>query len=148
MRSKFAAKNAAGQAAKLTAKLTAKFAAVLAMLLLGVALASCSGSSQAPIGGDIVAPVTVGVNELQGTTVDLVVGQALNINTESLAVDSYAGEVANRSVAEFVPGRVGESAEFNPGVTALAEGQTKVTLTNERGGIRPLEFTVVVKPRS
>lgn len=124
------------------------------MLALGasaalvLSLAACSGGAasptEEPIGGEVIAPVTMEANDLQGAEVDLIVGQVLNINTGDLAVDSYTGEVADPTVAEFVAGRNDGSAEFNPGVTALAVGTTEVTMTNEQGGIQPLEFTVVV----
>lgn len=125
-----------------------KLWAAAATVLLGAALVSCSGTSDGPVGGDVIAPVTMGVNELQGERVELIVGQALNIDTESLAVDSYAGEVADDSVARFTPGRIDTSAEFNPGVFAVAPGETSVVLTNEQGGIQPLEFTVIVIPQT
>lgn len=118
--------------------------ALAAVAALTVPLVGCAGTSSEPIGGDVIAPVTMSVNELQGERVDLVVGQVLNITTESLAVDSYSGEVADPKVAEFVPGRTDDSAEFNPGVTALAAGTSEVTMTNDQGGIQPLTFTVVV----
>lgn len=86
------------------------------------------------------------VNELPGETIDLVVGQVLNINTDSLAVDSYSAEISDPAVAEFVQGRNDGSAEYNPGLTALAEGRTDIVLTNTQGSIQPLEFTVLVSP--
>lgn len=109
-----------------------------------ISLAGCGASSDAPIGGDVIAPVTMSVNELQGESVDLIVGQVLNINTDSLAVDSYTGEVADTTVAEFTEGKIDGSTEFNPGVTALAAGATEVTMINDQGGIQPLTFTVIV----
>lgn len=124
-----------------------KWIAPLAALALAVSLSACSGggsSSDEPIGGDVIAPVTMEANDLQGASVDLIVGQVLNINTGSLAVDSYTGEVSDPSVAEFTEGRNDGSAEFNPGVTALAPGTAEVTMTNEQGGIQPLQFTVHV----
>ena len=132
-----------------------RYAAVGVAALLALTLAACGGSSsqensnstsgtEQPIGGDVIAPVTMSVNELQGAEVELVVGQVLNIVTDSLAVDSYTGQVVDARVAEFIAGRVDGSAEFNPGVTALAVGTTKVTMTNDQGGIQPLEFTVKV----
>lgn len=126
-----------------------KLTAVFAAALLTVSLAACGSSSsgEEPIGGDVIAPVTMSVNELQGAEVDLVVGQVLNINTDSLAVDSYAGEVSDAKVAKFVEGRVDGSTTFNPGVEALAEGSADVTMINDQGGIQPLEFTVNVSPR-
>lgn len=122
-----------------------KWIALVSVLALSTTLAACgSNAAVEPIGGDVIAPVTMEANDLQGAEVELLVGQALNINTGDLAVDSYSGEVADPAVAEFSPGRNDGSAEFNPGVTALKVGTTGVTMTNEQGGIQPLEFTVVV----
>lgn len=113
---------------------------IVALAAAAFGLTACAS----PAGGDVVAPVTMNVNDLQGATVDLVVGQALNIDTGDLAVDSDTGEVADPAVAEFVPGRDDGSATFNPGVTALAAGTTEVTMTNDSGDIQPLRFTVSV----
>ncbi|XPP27730.1 MAG: hypothetical protein ACNYNX_05960 [Leucobacter sp.] len=125
-----------------------KWIAPLAALALAVSLSACSGGGAAPadepIGGDVIAPVTMEANNLQGAEVDLIAGQVLNINTGDLAVDSYTGEVSDTSVAEFTQGRDDGSAQFNPGVTALAPGTAEVTMTNEQGGIQPLQFTVNV----
>ena len=112
--------------------------AVAAAVIATLGLTACAPQAA------VIAPVTMNVNDLQGATVDLVVGQALNIDTGDLAVDSYTGEAADPSVAEFVPGRTDGDATFNPGVKALAPGSTAVTMTNESGGIQPLEFTVTV----
>lgn len=105
---------------------------------------STGTSTEQSVGGDIVAPVTKGVNDLQGAEIELVVGQVLNIDTESLAVDSYTAEIGDTKVAEFSQGGTKSGAEFNPGITALAEGTTTVKLVNAQGGIQPLEFTVKV----
>ncbi|MGK0722039.1 hypothetical protein [Leucobacter sp. W1478] len=122
-----------------------KWIALVSVLALSTTLAACGGNAaEEPIGGDVIAPVTMEANELLGAEVELLVGQALNINTGDLAVDSYSGEVADPSIAEFSPGRNDGSAEFNPGVIALSVGTTGVTMKNEQGGIQPLEFTVVV----
>ncbi|WP_440708035.1 hypothetical protein [Herbiconiux sp. YIM B11900] len=115
-------------------------------------LSACSSSStndtpSTPIGGDVITPVSMSANDLQGASVDLIVGQVLNIDTGDLATDSYTGEVADTEVAEFVQGQTGGSAELNPGVQALAVGTTTVTMINEQGGIQPLEFTVVVSEK-
>lgn len=135
---------------KQTAWLALGAAAILTVTLSACGSASTDGessggtSTEQPIGGDIVAPVTKGVNDLQGAEIELVVGQVLNIDTESLAVDSYTAEIADQKIAAFSQGGTKGTAEFNPGITALTEGTTKVTLTNAQGGIQPLEFTVKV----
>lgn len=105
-------------------------------------LAACAQQEPAPT--PVIAPVTLDVGDLQGQTVDLVVGQVLNINTGDLAVDSYSGEVSDTAVAEFTAGREEGGTLFNPGVTALAEGSTTVVLENSDGGIQPVTFTVDV----
>lgn len=119
-------------------------AAAVAALALALSACTQAGSDPSDQPTDVIAPVTMDAGDLQGATVDLVVGQVLNINTGDLAVDSYRGTVADTSVAEFVQGREDDSATFNPGVKALAEGTTEVEMTNEQGGIQPLQFTVQV----
>jgi hypothetical protein len=120
-----------------TAPRTIRLFAVALVAATTFALSACSP-------GNVIAPVTESANDLQGTTVDLKVGQVLNINTGDLAVDSYEAEVTDASVVEFVQGREDGDATYNPGFTAKAEGTTEVTMTNEQGGIQPLEFTIVV----
>lgn len=120
-----------------------------AAAVLALTLSACAGSGTAPADDptNVIAPVTMDANDLQGATVELVVGQVLNIKTGDLAVDSYTGEVSDPAVAEFVQGREDGSASFNPGVKALAEGSTEVEMTNAQGGIQPLQFTVEVSAR-
>ncbi len=111
----------------------------LAIVAAAVAISGCSSSD-----GDVIAPVTMEVDDLQNATVDLVVGQVLNIDTGDVAVDSYAGEIADTSVAEFTPGRVEDDATFNPGVTGLSAGSTEVLMSNVDNGDEAITFTVVV----
>lgn len=103
-----------------------------------VALAGCAASDP------VIAPVTRDVGDLQGATVELEVGQVLDIDTGDLAVDSYSGDVSDPSVAEFVEGREEGGTTFDPGVEGLAEGKTEVVLSNEDGGIQDVTFTVEV----
>ncbi len=110
-----------------------------AVVAAAIALSACAQSTTPAI-----EPVVMDVNSLQGATVDLEVGQSLDIDTGSLAVDSYTGEVADPSVAEFVAGREDGGTTYNPGVTGLAPGSTGVTMSNTDGGIQDLTFTVNV----
>lgn len=125
-----------------------KWIALGAAAVMAVTLSACgSNAAEEPIGGDVIAPVTMEANDLQGAEVELLVGQSLNINTGDLAVDSYSGEVSDSKVVEFTPGHDDGSAQFNPGVTGLAAGTSEVTMTNAQGGIQPLQFTVVVSEK-
>lgn len=112
---------------------------VAAVLSLAIGLSACAQSNT-----PVIAPVTMDAGDLEGETVELVVGQVLNINTGDLAVDSYSGEVADAGVAEFVKGYEEGGTTFNPGVKALAEGSTEVVLSNSEGGIEDVTFTVQV----
>jgi len=113
---------------------------VVTILLVAsfAALTGCAASQP------VIAPVTRDVGDLQGETVELEVGQVLNIDTGDLAVDSYSGEVADPSVAKFTAGREEGGATYNPGVEGLAAGKTQVVLSNEDGGIQDVTFTVEV----
>ncbi len=111
--------------------------ALVAALTASLALAGCSS-------GAVIAPIVRDVGDLQGETIDLRVGQVLDINTGDLAVDSYSGEVATPSIAEFTPGREDGSAVFNPGITGKEPGTTKVVLSNSDGGIQDVTFEVHV----
>ena len=125
-----------------------KWIALGAAVVLAATLSACAGgAAEDTVGGDVIAPVTMEANDLQGAEVELLVGQVLNINTGDLAVDSYTGEVSDTQVAEFTPGHDDGSAQLNPGVTGLAPGSAEVTMTNEQGGIQPLQFTVVVSEK-
>ena len=73
----------------------------------------------------------------------LVVGQVLNINTGDLAVDSYSGEVADPSVAEFVKGYE-EGGATSTRVQGARRGIDRVVMSNSDGGIQDLTFTVDV----
>lgn len=117
--------------------------ALAVAIFIGSVGVACASDTN-PIGGEIIAPVTMSVNELQGEEIDLLVGQVLNINTDSLDVDSYTGQSSDTEVAEFVEGRKDDSAEFNPGVTAVSPGRAEITMVNAQAGIQPLSFTVNV----
>lgn len=117
---------------------------IVGIAIVAGGLTGCAGSSGGGTGTPVIAPVTMSVDDLQGATVDLEVGQVLNITTGDLDGESYSGEVKDSKVAEFIPAEKSDSAEFNPGVKALAEGETEVVLSNSDGGIEDVTFTIDV----
>lgn len=127
---------------------TSKILGALAAAVVALSLCACSQQTPStPVSSSastVIAPVVLSAEDLQGATVDLSVGQVLDITTGDLAVDSYSAEIEDPSVVEFVEGRESGGATFNPGLTALTEGTTKVTLSNEDGGIEDVIFTVSV----
>ncbi|GAA1648579.1 pilus assembly protein N-terminal domain-containing protein [Microbacterium flavum] len=136
----------------MTGRTLLRAVAAAAVSVAALTFAACGSpaaapASPTPIGGNVIAPVTMSAGSLQGATVDLVVGQVLNISTGDLAADSYTAAVADTAVASFTPGGEKSGAVFNPGITAVAPGTTAVRMTNSQGGIQPLDFTVVVAER-
>lgn len=113
-----------------------------ATVLLGIALAT-AGCAE-PILDPIPAPVTVELDELAGTTVEVPLGSLLNINVGDRDVASITAEIGDSGIAEFVPGYDDGSALFNPGVRPLAVGETTVTLRNLEGELDPVEFVLTV----
>lgn len=127
--------------------LTLGIAAVAAFGLSACAqTADTTDPEPTPIGSDVVAPVTEDLDALEGATIDLRVGQVLNINTGDLAVDSISGEVEDPDIAEFTAGSDDGSAQFNPGVTALAEGTTTVVLFDDDDSTEDISFLLNVGP--
>jgi hypothetical protein len=52
--------------------------------------------------------------------------------------------ISKLAVATFTPGREEDGTTFNPGVSALAKGETQVVLSNSDGGIQDVAFTAEV----
>lgn len=87
-------------------------------------------------------PLTIyNADDLRNNIVTITLNGALVINTDSLERESYTAEIADPSIAEFVPGKADSN---NPGFEPLAVGETKITLANEQGGIQDVVFTLKV----
>ncbi len=85
----------------------------------------------------------VDLADVDGTTVEVAVGNTIDLTGDDETYTEWTAEIADESVATFVPGRDDGSAQFNPGIDALAEGSTDVTLENSATG-DIVEFTVEV----
>jgi hypothetical protein len=93
----------------------------------------------------VAEPAVMDLDELEGETVTLKVGETLDINTGTQPSDVYTGDVENPDVVEFIPGAETTLATFNPGVKALKTGSSTVVLTNAEDRSEPVTFTVTVK---
>ncbi|GGR38160.1 hypothetical protein GCM10010196_35110 [Agromyces mediolanus] len=135
---------------------TRRFGALLAAAALAATLAGCaagggtatpSASPPASSGASVLPPVIVDLGAVDGTEVEVPVGGTVDLVGDDEHFLAWTAELSDPEVAEFVPGKDDGSAQFNPGLTALAEGDTEVTLTNDESGEK-LEFTLVVVPAS
>jgi hypothetical protein len=122
--------------------------AAVAVLVPG-ALAACSGdddddtSSTTEGSSSALPPVIVEVGSLDGTTVEVPEGGAIDVTGDDETYTDWTAEIADPAIVSFTPGRDDGSAQFNPGFDALAVGSTEVTLTNSSSG-ETLTFTVDV----
>lgn len=107
-------------------------------------IAGCSASD--PIGGQVIAPVTVTLTELQGSNIELKLNQALNINVPDGEEENFEAEVSNPEIIEFVQGTITDSMRTNPGFVAIKTGGSEVTLNpiNASSNIESIEFSVRV----
>jgi hypothetical protein len=104
-----------------------------------------AGCSSAGSGGESSAlpPVIVDLDQVDGTTVEVPEGGAIDLTGDDETFTEWTAEIADPEVVEFTPGRDDGSAQFNPGLTAKSVGETEVTLDNGETG-DTVTFTVDV----
>lgn len=123
--------------------------AIAAAALFGLAACSSGSTAGQDSGADnaettqLVGPVVVDVEALDGTTQMLNEGQVLDITTGDLDPATFTATVADSNVATFTEGGTAGSATSNPGITGVAAGTTTVVLTDSATGT-VYNFTVTV----
>ena len=135
------------------ARTTSRFAVVAGAVLLVASLTGCTGSGSGVASdsdgasGSVIAPVSVPITEVDGTTVTVQVGNVVNLTGDDETFADWTAEIDDPEVVSFVDGRTDGSATFNPGVKALEVGDSDVTLTNSSIG-HSVSFEVeVTAPR-
>ncbi|MFJ4166542.1 hypothetical protein ACIPY5_13395 [Microbacterium sp. NPDC089698] len=124
--------------------------AALATAALG--LAGCSGgatpasstsSAPATTGAGVLPPIIADLGSIDGTTVQVPLGNTIDLTGDDKDFTHWTADIADPKIVSFVPGKDDGSAQFNPGLDALAAGTTKVTMDNSASG-KHLAFTVEV----
>lgn len=118
-----------------------------ALFALGAALA-ITGCASAEPDGETLPPVIVDINEIDGTTVEVAKGNAIDLTGDDETYLDWTAEIDDPEVVTFVPGKDDGSAQFNPGLDAVEVGDSEVTLENSATG-DTVTFTVeVTEPAS
>lgn len=106
-----------------------------AMFALGAVLTVTGCASAAP-GEDSSAlpPVIVDINKVDGTTVEVAKGNAIDLTGDDETYLDWTAEIDDPEVVTFVLGKDDGSAQFNPGLDALEVGDSEVTLKNSTSG--------------
>ncbi len=104
-----------------------------------------SATTTAPASGSssVLPPIIEDLNSVDGKTVDMKVGDTIDLTGDSTTYKDWKGEISDPKVAEFIPGKDEGGASFNPGVKALAAGEAEVKLTNSTSN-KTVTFTVKV----
>ena len=131
----------------MTATRPVRTALAAASLALLVALAGCAAANSTPAttsaSAQLPAPVIADLTEIDGTTVTVPVGGAVDLVGDDETFTDWTADIDDPEVVSFTPGKKDASASFNPGLTALSEGDSAVTLTNSSTG-QKVEFEVEV----
>jgi hypothetical protein len=126
-------------------------AALVALSCSVGVLAACgddddsSATTTAPASGgsSVLPPIIEDLNSLDGKTVDMKVGNNIDLTGDSTTYKDWTGEISDPKVAEFIAGKDEGGASFNPGVKALAAGEATVKLTNSTSN-KTVTFTIKV----
>jgi hypothetical protein len=104
-----------------------------------------SATTTAPASGSssVLPPIIEDLNSIDGKTVDMKVGNNIDLTGDSTTYKDWTGEISDPKVAEFIAGKDEGGASFNPGVKALATGEATVKLTNSTSN-KTVTFTIKV----
>ena len=109
-------------------------------------LSACATPAPEPtetaIGGDIVAPIEINYQEIDGQTLELVVGQVVNINYGGINDGEITVSISDPKVVEYSAAAYENDTQFSAGLKALSAGESTVTFTF--AGEDPKELTVQV----
>jgi len=115
-------------------------AAAMFALVTAVAVSGCASATP---DGETLPPVIVDINEIDGTTVEVAEGNAIDLTGDDETYLDWTAEIDDPEVVAFVPGKDDGSAQFNPGLDAVGVGDSEVTLENSTSG-DTVTFTVEV----
>ena len=112
-------------------------------------LVACSTPAPAPtetaIGGDIVAPIELNYQDIDGQTLELVVGQVVNINYGGINDGEITVLVSDPKVVEYSAAAYENDTQFSAGLKALSGGESTVTFTFAGEDPRELNIQVLLK---
>lgn len=120
-------------------------------------LAACASPTPAPeptktstptesaIGGDVVAPIELNYQDISGQTIELVVGQVININYGGVNDGEITVDIADPTVVEYTAAKMEDGVQSSAGLIALAGGESKATFKFNGGDDKELTVQVLLK---
>ncbi len=135
--------------AKYTLHKVAAVAAIASLATFG--LSACAAPAPAPeptqsaIGGDIVAPIELNYQDIDGQTLELVVGQVVNINYGGINDGEITVAISDPKVVEYSAAAYENDTQFSAGLLALSAGESTVTFTFAGEDPKELNIQVLLK---
>ena len=112
-------------------------------------LSACATPAPEPtetaIGGDIVAPIEINYQDIDGQTLELVVGQVVNINYGGINDGEVEVSISDPKVVEYSAAAYENDTQFSAGLLALSGGESTVTFTFAGEDPRELNIQVLLK---
>ena len=132
---------------KFTLRKAAAVAAIATLATLG--LSACATPAPEPtqsaIGGDIVAPIELNYQDIDGQTLELVVGQVVNINYGGINDGEITVAISDPKVVEYSAAAYENDTQFSAGLLALSAGESTVTFTFAGEDPKELNIQVLLK---
>lgn len=120
----------------MTVRLVSKSLAALTLAAAAtLGMAACASPAPAPepteevIGGDVVAPIELSYQDIKGQTIQLKVGQALNIDYGGINAGEVTVDVSDPAVVEYTDAKFEDGVQYSAGLMALSGGESTVTFT-------------------
>ncbi|AWR22329.1 hypothetical protein [Aurantimicrobium photophilum] len=133
--------------AKFTLRKVAVVAAIASVATFG--LSACATPAPEPtqsaIGGDIVAPIEINYQDIDGQTLELVVGQVVNINYGGINDGEIEVAISDKKVVEYSAASYEDDTQFSAGLLALSGGESTVTFTFAGEEPKVLNIQVLLK---
>ena len=132
---------------KFTLRKVAVVAAIASVATFG--LYACATPAPEPtqssIGGDIVAPIEINYQDIDGQTIELVVGQVVNINYGGINDGEIEVTISDKKVVEYSAASYENDTQFSAGLLALSGGESTVTFTFAGEDPKELNIQVLLK---
>ena len=132
---------------KFTLRKAAAVAAIATIATFG--LSACAAPAPEPtqsaIGGDIVAPIELNYQDIDGQTLELVVGQVVNINYGGINDGEITVAISDPKVVEYSAASYENDTQFSAGLLALSGGESTVTFTFTGEEPKVLNIQVLLK---
>lgn len=103
-----------------------------------------STPTESAIGGDVVAPIELNYQDITGQTIELVVGQVINVNYGGINEGEITVEIADPAVVSYTASKMEADVQYSAGLTALSGGESKVTFKFNGGEDKVLNVQVLL----